>query len=260
IAVGQTVTGPGIQAGTTVQSINGNTITLSANATSTGIASLAFGSPATAPVLASGTLTFNAAGSLIPGSNSSLVALNISNLADGAENMTVNWSLFGASGTGLITQLAQPSVLNPQTSAPANTAILRDSSGNSIVPGLTASQIFDSQNGAAGSGVFAQVHALWQALQSGDQNFIQSAAIGLKSAVTQINQAETKYGDLENWIGQASQDASQRLTNLQSALGTLRDADIPSVATQLTMDETALQAAISAHATLSNKSLFDYIA
>ncbi len=258
IAAGQTVTGTGIPAGTTVQSIDGNQITLSNNAAATGIAPLAFGSPATDPTLASGTLSFNADGTL-NSATTNPVAVNINNLADGAENMTVNWNLFDGSGNGLITQLAQPSSLTAQTSSASNTAILRDSSGNSIVPGILASQIFDSQGGVAGSGVFSQVHALWQALQSGDQSFIQTAALNLKSAVTQVNEAGTNYGDLENWISQANQDASRRLTDLQTNLGTLRDADIPTVATQLTMDETALNAAISAHATLSNKTLFDYI-
>ncbi|HEX7363191.1 MAG TPA: flagellar basal body FlgE domain-containing protein [Bryobacteraceae bacterium] len=258
IAAGQTVSGTGIPAGTTVASISGNQITLSNNASATGIAPLAFGTPAADPTLASGTLTFNADGTL-SASTSNPVAINISNLADGAENMTVNWSLFDASGNGLITQLAQPSSLTAQTSGASNTAILRDASGNSIVPGILASQIFDSQDGVAGSGVFSQVHALWQALQSGDHSFIQTAALNLKSAVTQVNEAGTNYGDLENWISQANQDASRRQTDLQTNLGTLRDADIPTVATQLTMDETALNAAISAHATLSNKTLFDYI-
>jgi flagellin-like hook-associated protein FlgL len=187
------------------------------------------------------------------------VAIDISKLADGAENMTVNWSLFDSSGNGLITQLAQPSSLTAQTSGASNTTILRDASGNSIIPGMLASQIFGSQGGIAGSGVFVRVHALWQALQSGDQSFIQTAALNLKSAVTQVNEAATNYGDLENWISQANQDASRKLTDLHANLGTLRDADIPTVATQLTMDETALNAAISAHATLSNKTLFDYI-
>lgn len=259
IAAGQTVTGTGIPAGTTVASISGNQITLSNNATATGIAPLAFGTPAADPVLQTGTLTFDAAGNLSSTGNSSPVAIDISKLADGAENMTVNWSLFDSSGNGLITQLAQPSSLTAQTSGASNTAILRDASGNSIIPGMLASQIFGSQGGIAGSGVFARVHALWQALQSGDQSFIQTAALNLKSAVTQVNEAATNYGDLENWISQANQDASRKLTDLHANLGTLRDADIPTVATQLTMDETALNAAISAHATLSNKTLFDYI-
>lgn len=261
ISIGQTVTGAGIPPGTTVVSISGNTVTLSTGATSGGTVSLGFAPPPSSPVqlLATpGTLTFNASGTL-NSATTSPVTLNLGNLADGAENMAMNWSLFDGAGNGLIKQTASASSLTPQVLSNTNTSILRDSSGNSIVPGMLASQIFDSQNGVAGSGVFSRVYALWQALQSGNQTAIQNSALNLKSAVTQINQAETTYGDLENWISHANQDASQRLTNLQSNLSTLRDADIPTMATQLTMDETALQAAISAHASLSNKTLFDYM-
>lgn len=261
IIAGQTVTGTGIPPGTTVQSISGNTVTLSNSAISGGTVSLGFAPPVTGavPLLATpGTLTFNANGTL-NSATTSPVTIDLGNFGDGAENMSVNWSLFDASGQGLITQNAAASSLTPQVSYNTNTSVLRDSSGNSVVPGMLAAQIFGPQNGAAGSGVFGRVYALWQALESGNQTAIQNAAINLKSATAQISQASTTYGDLENWIGHANQDASQRLTNLQSLMSTLRDADIPTVATQLTMDETALQAAISAHAMLSHKTLFDYL-
>jgi flagellin-like hook-associated protein FlgL len=48
------------------------------------------------------------------------------------------------------------------------------------------------------------------------------------------------------------------LSTLQASLASIRDTDLPSAITQMTMDQTALQAAISAHASLSNKTLFDY--
>jgi flagellin-like hook-associated protein FlgL len=259
ISVGQSVTGTGIPSGTTVASIDGNTVTLSAAATATGIGSLGFGTPSPDPqALASGTLTFNSNGTL-SSSATSPVVLNLNNLADGAENMTVNWKLFDSSGNGLIVQTAQPSSLTAETSVSTNTAVLRDASGNETVPGMLASQIFDAQGASGGPGIFAVVYSLGQALQSGNQSLIEQAAVALKSATTQLNAAEVRNGDLEDWISQANQDASSRLTNLQGTLSTLRDTDIPNVAIQLTTDETALNAAISAHATLSNKTLFDYL-
>ena len=39
----------------------------------------------------------------------------------------------------------------------------------------------------------------------------------------------------------------------------MRDADMPSLATQLTADQTAMQAAIAADGSLNMKSLFDYM-
>jgi flagellin-like hook-associated protein FlgL len=259
ISAGQTVTGSGIPAGTTVVSVSGNTITLSNAATQSGNTTLAFAPPPSGPqTIASGTLNFDTTGNLVPGS-SGPVQINLGNLADGAENLIANWSLFGPSGSGLMTQTAQPTSLSGYTAPQATTQVLRDASGNAVVPNLTALQVFDSQNGAGNSGIFAQVFAVVQALQSGDQTAIQNAALALKAAVTQLSEAQTKYGDAEDWIQQANQDASTRLTDLQTNLSTLRDADIPSVATQLMTDNTALQAAISAHASLTNKTLFDYI-
>lgn len=61
-------------------------------------------------ILASpGTLTFDNAGNLTSASNPSPVTLNINNLADGANNMSINWSLFDTSGGGLFTQFAEKS-------------------------------------------------------------------------------------------------------------------------------------------------------
>ncbi|HLH05009.1 MAG TPA: flagellar hook protein FlgE [Bryobacteraceae bacterium] len=62
------------------------------------------------PLLASpGTLTFDSAGNLVASSNPSSVTINLNNLADGASNMSLNWSLFNSSGTGQMTQYSQTS-------------------------------------------------------------------------------------------------------------------------------------------------------
>lgn len=55
-----------------------------------------------------GTITFNTDGTMST-SNASPVAVNISGLADGAGNMSINWNLFNSSGSGMITQYAQAS-------------------------------------------------------------------------------------------------------------------------------------------------------
>jgi flagellar hook protein FlgE len=57
-----------------------------------------------------GTLSFNSDGTL-KSSNTSPVQLTISGLADGAGNMSVNWSLFNTNGSGAITQFDQMSGL-----------------------------------------------------------------------------------------------------------------------------------------------------
>ena len=58
-----------------------------------------------------GTLQFNSTGQLISPSNTTPVAFNIAGLANGANDLTINWSLFNGA-TGRITQYAQPSAVS----------------------------------------------------------------------------------------------------------------------------------------------------
>jgi flagellar hook-associated protein 3 FlgL len=149
-----------------------------------------------------------------------------------------------------------------QNSSPTNTTALTDASGNQIVPRLTAQQIFDPRNSdgtpAAGN-IFNAVHSLGQALLSNDQTAIQSALDDLKTGVSQLGQATTSYGNIQTWIQQASQAATTQLNNVTQALSGVRDSDVATDATQLTLDQTALEAALSAHASLNTKSLFSYL-
>lgn len=143
-----------------------------------------------------------------------------------------------------------------------STTILRDANGNTIVPSFTARQIFDDRdsNGNPTSGnIFSAVYSLSQSLQNNDTTGIQNALDSLKSADSHLNQITAASGNVETWIQQASTDASQRITTLTQSLTSLQDADIPSVITQLTTDQTALQTSLSAHGSFTNKSLFSYL-
>jgi len=64
---------------------------------------------------APGTITFNADGTLSNAGGTAPVAVNINGLADGAANMSMNWSQFDANGNGLLTQYAQTSNLGSST-------------------------------------------------------------------------------------------------------------------------------------------------
>jgi flagellar hook protein FlgE len=93
-----------------------HTVTITFTKTDTGKWSYAVSVPATDlksggdTKLASGTLTFDGSGNLTsPASTDPPVSIKIAGLADGASDMTINWSLFGADGSSAITQLAQSS-------------------------------------------------------------------------------------------------------------------------------------------------------
>lgn len=59
-------------------------------------------------VVNNGTLTFNGNGQLLtPAAN--VAGITITNLADGSNNLTFNWNLFGANGSSVLTQVSGPS-------------------------------------------------------------------------------------------------------------------------------------------------------
>ena len=145
---------------------------------------------------------------------------------------------------------------------PTNTATLRDADGNEIIPRLTAQQIFDVKNpdGTPASGnIFQAAFALSTALLANDQVGIQTALNQVKAGSAQLQQSTTAYGNIETWIQQGSQTATTHLNQVTQALSEIRDSDIAADATQLSLDQTALQAALAAHASLSTKSLFSFL-
>lgn len=149
-----------------------------------------------------------------------------------------------------------------QNSGASSTATLQDASGNSINPRLTAAQIFDIRDsfGAPAAGnVFNAAYSLGQALQANSQSGIQSAMDQVKAAVTQLGQSTTSYGNIQTWIQQAQHGAATQQSNVTQALSALRDTDVAAEATALTLNQTALQAALAAHGNLNTKSLFSYL-
>ncbi len=145
---------------------------------------------------------------------------------------------------------------------PTNTAALRDADGNEIIPRLTAQQIFDVQSppGTPAPGnIFQAAFALGTALLANNQPGIQTALDQVKAGSAQLQQSATAYGNIENWIQQGSQTATTHLNNITAALSTIRDSDVAADATQLSLDQTALQAALAAHAGLGTKSLFSFL-
>lgn len=161
---------------------------------------------------------------------------------------TFNWSVPG----GVV----------QNNTASATTAISNADGDPMVIPGQTAQQIFDARNpdGSAATGnIFQNVWALGQALQNNDQAGIQAAATSLQSSVVQLGQSTTISGNTLDWLQQSSSGATTKLTGLKSQLSNIRDADAAAAATALTSAQTAEQAAIAAHGSLSIKSLFSYM-
>jgi flagellar hook-associated protein 3 FlgL len=149
-----------------------------------------------------------------------------------------------------------------QNSTSENTSTLHDADGNSISPGLTAAQIFDARDSSGAptaNNIFNAAYSLGQALLNNDQAGIQSALDLVKNGVAQMGQVTTSYGNIQSWIGQSTDAASAKQNSITQALTAVRDTDVPTEATQLTLTQTALDAALAAHGNLNTKSLFSYL-
>jgi flagellar hook-associated protein 3 FlgL len=156
----------------------------------------------------------------------------------------------------------QPDGVKQLVSAPA-TRVIVDSTGTAISVAKTAQEIFGAQNsnGTDASGnVFAAVNSLLTALNNNDQPGIASASTALQSADTYLNQQLAFYGEAEDRVSAATGLAQKFQTQQQTQLGSLRDADIPSVALQLSQAQVDQQAALSAEANIEqSKNLFSYL-
>ena len=145
----------------------------------------------------------------------------------------------------------------------SSTRVIVDATGTAISVAKTAQQIFGAQNpdGSAASGnVFAAVNSLITALNNNDQAGITQASAALQSAGTYLNQQLTFYGEAEDRVSAATSLAQKFQTQQQAQLSSLRDADVPSVALQLSQAQVDQQAALSAEANIEqSKNLFSYL-
>jgi flagellar hook-associated protein 3 FlgL len=150
-----------------------------------------------------------------------------------------------------------------QNNTAGATVTLTNSDGDTIaIPAQTAQQIFDTQTAAgapAAGNILQNISALVQALQSNNQTNIQASAASITASVTQLAQATTISGNTLDWLQTSTTAATAKLTDFQSQISGLRDADATQAATDLTTAQTAMQAAIAAQGTMNIKTLFSYL-
>ena len=154
-----------------------------------------------------------------------------------------------------------PTGVKQLTTAQA-TQQIADPSGVTFPISLTAQQIFDARdagNNPTPQNVFAALNNLQLALASGNNASITAAIDGVQSASAYLNQQLTFYGTAQNRITSALDLAQKFQLQDQTQLGNLQDADIPSLALQLTQETTNLNAAMAAESKRPTTSLFDYL-
>ena len=168
----------------------------------------------------------------------------------GISQTTVNgrYIFSGDQDSGPAYQLdpTQPNGVQQLISSSATRQIV-DANGTTISVAQTAQQIFDNPNGS----VFAAIQGLVNALQSGNTTTIGQSADALKTASDVLNQGLAFYGEAEDRVTAATGLAQKFQTQETQSLSNIRDADIPTVAVQLSQAQLDQQAALSAEARIA---------
>jgi flagellar hook-associated protein 3 FlgL len=140
----------------------------------------------------------------------------------------------------------------------AATRQIQTSNGSQIAVSLNAQTIFDSPNST--QNVFTSINNLRQTLLNGGSAASVTAALAdVQTSDTYLNQQLAFYGNVQDQVASASNDAQNNETQLQTQLSGIQDADEASAITQLTEGQTAQQAALVSRAQLPKTTLFDYI-
>jgi flagellar hook-associated protein 3 FlgL len=140
----------------------------------------------------------------------------------------------------------------------AATREIQTSNGSQIAVSLTAQTIFDSPD--ATQNVFTSINNLRQTLlNGGSAASVTSALADVQTSDTYLNQQLAFYGNVQDEVSSASNDAQNNETQLQTQLSGIQDADEAAAITQLTEGQTAQQAALVSRAQLPKTTLFDHI-
>lgn len=150
-----------------------------------------------------------------------------------------------------------------QLATATSTRQVVDGAGNTIWTPKTAQAIFDAQNSdgtSAEGNVFEAVNSLLLALRGRDSAAAQTALGSLKSADDHVNQQLGLYGIGEARVADALNELKSSAVNAKQELSSERDTDVAAAAVQLSQVTLQQQAALSARARISQRSLFDYLA
>jgi len=147
--------------------------------------------------------------------------------------------------------------------SPASTRTIISPDGQAVYRARSASTIFDHTNASgapAADNVFSALQGLVTALQSNDPAGIAGSINALQAASVYLNGQQASYGVDVAALASQQNDTANRITSLQTQISGIRDTDVAQAATDLAQESTAQSAVFGAQASISQKSLFDYLA
>jgi flagellar hook-associated protein 3 FlgL len=139
---------------------------------------------------------------------------------------------------------------------------IQDATGVTFADAKTAQDIFDHRNpddSVASDNVFAAVNSLVVALADNDQTGINNAIDSINASSDYLGTQLAFYGRVQDRVATATDLAQKFQLQYQTALSGKKDTDMASAAVDLSQEQTSMQAAIQAQASLPRTSLFNLI-
>ena len=152
--------------------------------------------------------------------------------------------------------------------------VARDASGNitgvtyagnqsqATIPLSATSGVAASTDGTTNTGIATFINNLVSqrdALNSGDSTAVSNTQAGLTDGENVITSAIATNGGIQTRIQAAQSDQTSQVTNLQSDISSVVDADLPTTIVQLTQAQTAYQAALQSAVSSMQLSILNYI-
>ena len=152
--------------------------------------------------------------------------------------------------------------------------VARDASGNitgvtyagnqsqATIPLSATSGVAASTDGTTNTGIATFINnlvSLRDALNSGDSTAVSNTQAGLTDGENVITSAIATNGGIQTRIQAAQSDQTSQVTNLQSDISSVVDADLPTTIVQLTQAQTAYQAALQSAVSSMQLSILNYI-
>jgi len=139
----------------------------------------------------------------------------------------------------------------------ASTRTIQAADGTTFPVALSAQQIFDSADPT--TNVFTSINNMVTALNSNDQAAIQTANAALPSVGTYLNSQLAFYGTAQVAASASTTSALNMVTQLQTQISGLQDADETQSILQLTQAQTEQQAALQSFQQVPRTTLFDFL-
>jgi flagellar hook-associated protein 3 FlgL len=138
-----------------------------------------------------------------------------------------------------------------------STRTIQAADGTTFPVALSAQQVFDSADPT--TNVFTSINNMVTALNSNDQTAIQTANAALPNVGTYLNGQLAFYGNVQDSVTAATTSAANSVTQLETQISGLQDADETQSILQLTQAQTEQQAAMQSFQQIPRTTLFDFL-